>query len=57
MYASVTRMRSSRLYYHNHELELNKSELHKTWGTMKKIIDNDAISSKRKYSFKLKESL
>ena len=32
----TSNLRNSELNYHSDELELNKSDLYKTWGTMKK---------------------
>ena len=31
-------LRNSELKYFSDDLELNKSDLHKTWGTMKKLL-------------------
>ena len=50
-------LRNSELMYFSHDLEMNKSDLHKAWGTMKKIIGKDANYSKKKKTFKLMENL
>ena len=47
-------LRNSELNYHSDELELKKSDLYKTWGTMKNIIGKDAIRSKKKIQFQIK---
>ena len=39
---------NSGLKYFINDLELNKCDLHKTWGTVKKIIGKDANYSKKK---------
>ena len=46
-------LRNSELKYFSDDLELNKSDLHKTWGTMKKIIGKDANYSKKKINFQV----
>ena len=50
----TSNLRNSELNYHSDELELNKSDLYKTWGTMKKIIGKDTICSKKKIQFQIK---
>ena len=50
----TSNLRNSELKYHSDELGLNKSDLYKTWGTMKKIIGKNAIRSKRKIQFQIK---
>ena len=48
-------LRHSELKYFSDDLELNKSDLHKTSGTMKKIIGKDANYSKKKINFQVNE--
>ena len=44
---------NSELKYFGDDLELNKSDLHKTWGTIKKIIGKDANYSIKKIYFQV----
>ena len=45
----------SELKHYRYELELNKSDLHKTWGVLRVIIGNDANNLKPKLQFQVND--
>ena len=46
-------LRNSELNHYSNELELNKSDLHKTWGVLRVIIGKDANNLKPKLQFQV----
>ena len=48
-------LRNSELKYYSNELELNKSDLHKTWGVLRVIIGKDANNLKPKLQFQVND--
>ena len=47
----TTALRNSELKHYSDELQLNKSELHKTWGVLRIIIGKDAYNLKQTSKF------
>ena len=48
-------LRNSELKHYSNELELNKSDLHKTWGVLRVIIGKDANNLKPKLQFQVND--
>ena len=46
-------LRNSEINHYSDELELHKSDLHKTWGIMKTIIGKDSNNSKSSLKFQV----
>ena len=48
-------LRNSKLKHYSNELELNKSDLHTTWGVLKSIIGKDTNNLKPKLKFQVND--